>query len=130
MLSHGLNVLLCDPFPAPLIASKDWILANLGPFGDEGYWPKCSQAEIEANLELLELPVLLERASELAHVDLVLESVPELAALKRRLLKQLSEAFSAETILASNSSSRRRPQVFQSGWSQAMRMGELTSVEP
>lgn len=104
MLSHGLKVLLCDPYPAPLIASKNWILENLGPFGDEGYWPKCSQTQIEANLELLELPALLERASHRTHVDLVLESVPELAALKRRLLKQLSEAFPAKTILASNSS--------------------------
>jgi 3-hydroxybutyryl-CoA dehydrogenase len=40
----------------------------------------------------------------LQNVELVLESVPEQAALKRRLLKQLSEVFSPDTILASNSS--------------------------
>ena len=104
MLTHGLNVLLCDPNNSALKASKDWILANLEPFGDAGYWPKCSVAQIDARLQLVDLPTLLEQAPRLGFLDLVLESVPEQAALKRRLLKQLSEAFPPNTILASNSS--------------------------
>jgi 3-hydroxybutyryl-CoA dehydrogenase len=104
MLTHGLKVLLCDPNPPALAASKAWILENLQPFSTQGYWPSCAAEQIESQLRLMELPGLLASSQKLANIELVLESVPEQAALKRRLLKQLSEAFPAETILASNSS--------------------------
>jgi 3-hydroxybutyryl-CoA dehydrogenase len=71
---------------------------------DDGYWPKTSREQIAAQLKLSSIEALLAGASDLQNVELVLESVPEQAALKRRLLKQLSEVFSQDTILASNSS--------------------------
>jgi 3-hydroxybutyryl-CoA dehydrogenase len=104
MLSFGLRVILCDPHRRALDASAEWILENLEPFASEGHWPKCSASEIHANLQLLELDSLLGEPSRYGRIELVLESVPEQAALKRRLLKELSEAFGPETILASNSS--------------------------
>ena len=104
MLSFGLRVILCDPHRRALDASAEWIMENLEPFASEGHWPKCSASEIHANLQLLELDSLLGEPSRYGRIELVLESVPEQAALKRRLLKELSEAFGPETILASNSS--------------------------
>ena len=104
MLSFGLRVILCDPHRGALDASAEWILENLEPFASEGHWPKCSASEIHENLQLLELDSLLGEPSRYGRIELVLESVPEQAALKRRLLKELSEAFGPETILASNSS--------------------------
>jgi 3-hydroxybutyryl-CoA dehydrogenase len=104
MLAHGLCVLLCDPHEPALKSSKDWILEHLEPMADDGYWPKTSREQIAAQLKLSSIEALLAGASDLQNVELVLESVPEQAALKRRLLKQLSEVFSQDTILASNSS--------------------------
>lgn len=104
MLTHGLRVLLCDPQKPACIASRDWILENLAQFCQQGHWPKCSKEHLDANLQLLELEELFAQAPELQSVKLVLESVPELAALKRRLLKRLDDAFGPNTILASNSS--------------------------
>lgn len=104
MLAHGLCVLLCDPHEPALKSSKDWILEHLEPMADEGYWPKTSREQIASQLKLSSIEALLLGASDLQNVELVLESVPEQAALKRRLLKQLSEVFSQDTILASNSS--------------------------
>lgn len=106
IVTHGLSVLLCDPHEPALKASKDWILANLEPFAAQGHWPKCSPQVLEANLKTIELEQLfcLASQSETQGIELVLESVPEQAALKRRLLKRLSEAFPAPTLLASNSS--------------------------
>ena len=104
MLSFGLRVILCDPHRRALDASAEWIMENLEPFASEGHWPKCSASEIHENLQLLELDSLLGEPSSYGRIELVLESVPEQAALKRRLLKELSEAFGPETILASNSS--------------------------
>lgn len=104
MITHGLKVLLCDPHPPALHASRDWILANLTGFFQEGHWPKFPPQELDSKLQLLELETLINLAPSLQDVELVLESVPELAALKRRLLKRLANAFDAHTILASNSS--------------------------
>ncbi len=104
MLAFGLRVLLCDPHKPALEASREWILKSLEPFASEGYWPKSSAQEITSNLELLELDRLVQSPPPPGTIELVLESVPEQAALKRRVLKELSETFSSETILASNSS--------------------------
>jgi 3-hydroxybutyryl-CoA dehydrogenase len=104
MLTHGLAVVLCDPHEPALQASKDWILANLSPFAAAGYWPQCTAQELENRLKLASLEAVSAQAPKLGRVALVLESVPEQASLKRRLLKQLSEVFPQDTILASNSS--------------------------
>ena len=104
MLAFGLRVLLCDPHKPALEASREWILKSVEPFASEGYWPKSSAKVITSNLELLELETLLQSPPGSGTIELVLESVPEQAALKRRVLKELSETFRSETILASNSS--------------------------
>lgn len=104
MLTHGLKVLLCDPHEPALKASRDWIIGNLEPFAEDGYWPRSSPEQIASSLTLSGVDQVLEQAHSLKNVELVLESVPEQAALKRRLLNRFSEAFSADTILASNSS--------------------------
>ena len=104
MLAFGLRVLLCDPQKTALEASREWILKSLEPFASEGYWPKSTAQEITSNLELRELDRLVQSPPPPGTIELVLESVPEQAALKRRVLKELSETFRSETILASNSS--------------------------
>lgn len=104
MLAFGVRVLLCDPHPSALEASRDWILKSLDPFASEGYWPKRSAKGITSKLDLLELDTLLQNPPPAGTIELVLESVPEQAALKRRVLKELSETFPPPTILASNSS--------------------------
>jgi 3-hydroxybutyryl-CoA dehydrogenase len=104
MLAFGVRVLLCDPHPSALEASRDWILKSLDPFASEGYWPKRSAKDITSKLDLLELDTLLQNPPPAGTIELVLESVPEQAALKRRVLKELSETFPPPTILASNSS--------------------------
>jgi 3-hydroxybutyryl-CoA dehydrogenase len=105
MAAFGVNVSLVDPFEPALEASRTWILNQRQRFGEEGFWPLITQEEL-----LKRLDFICAKGPEqiLAHYQqppgLILESIPEQVALKRRTLKQFSEAFGPPTIIASNSS--------------------------
>lgn len=126
MLTHGIQVILCDESTGALNTSKSWILSNLKSFAQEGYWPSTSEATVESRLQLVHPDVVFspqvlvrnEKAITEAHqaidlsvggfdkslVDLVLECIPEQVALKRRVLKRASELYPETTVIASNSS--------------------------
>lgn len=126
MLTHGIQVILCDESSGALNTSKSWILSNLKSFAQEGYWPQTSEATIESQLQLVHPDVIFspqnvirnEKKVSEAHssidlslggfdkslVDLVLECIPEQVALKRRVLKLASELYPETTVIASNSS--------------------------
>lgn len=126
MLTHGIQVILCDESSGALNTSKSWILSNLTTFAQEGYWPPTSEATIETKLQLVHPDVIFSsqnvirnenKVREAHHsidlslggfdkslIDLVLECIPEQVALKRRVLKLASELYPETTIIASNSS--------------------------
>jgi 3-hydroxybutyryl-CoA dehydrogenase len=106
MAAFGVSVLLMDPIRGALESSKAWILANRPRFVAEGYWPASDEATFLEHLQFREAPKhirgLLDDGTWTP--DLLLESVPEQIALKRRILKGYSEVLPSTTIIASNSS--------------------------
>lgn len=126
MLTHGIQVILCDESSGALNTSKSWILSNLSGFAQEKYWPPTSEAAVENRLQLVHPDVIFssrkvvrnENNITAAHrsvdfslggfdkslVDLLLECIPEQVALKRRVLKLASELYPDTTVIASNSS--------------------------
>ncbi len=126
MLTHGIQVILCDESSGALNTSKSWILSNLKSFSQEKYWPPTSETAVETRLQLVHPDVIFSpqkvirnenniteahRSVDLSFggfdkslVDLVLECIPEQVALKRRVLKLASELYPETTVIASNSS--------------------------
>lgn len=106
MAAHGISVSLIDNQQQSLDASKEWILNHRAKFIADGHWPRVEETEFCNRLSFQLAP---EDPRDLAHdkrgsVDLVLETVPEQIALKRRLLKRWAAAFPPPTVIASNSS--------------------------
>lgn len=100
MAAFGIQTHVVDPFPRALERSQAWILSQREGFCSVGYWPQCSEAEL---LERLAFSVCNEHFPDIAP-DLVLESIPEQVALKRRTLKRLSQQYAPPCLLVSNSS--------------------------
>ena len=101
MIAHGVRVRLIDRSQPALDATKAWIESQLQPFAEQGFWPPVSIEAARSRLEFV-----TENPNREAGNDpgLVLECVPEHVALKRRLLRQYSERYGSQTIIASNSS--------------------------
>lgn len=106
MAAFGISVRLIDPHASALVASRDWILAQRSRFCAEGYWPQLDEQTLLARLAFESPSDPLRNQFEAPNwvPDLLLESVPEQASLKRRILKSYSAVLPASTIIASNSS--------------------------
>lgn len=106
MAAFGVSVLLMDPIREALESSRAWIVSNRSRFIAEGHWPASDEATFFERLQFREAPKdpreLIDNGSWAP--DLLLESVPEQIALKRRVLKGYSEVLPPPTIIASNSS--------------------------
>ncbi len=101
MAAYGVFVRLIDPDSRSLDASALWIEAHREEFGIGGYWPKCSHAELAGRIKLAKNDEEFRASSP---PELVLESVPEQVALKRRILKSYADRYPSPTVIASNSS--------------------------
>jgi 3-hydroxyacyl-CoA dehydrogenase len=106
MAAFGLSVTLIDSVPDALEASRAWIVAQRSGFCEKGYWPHVDESSLLHRIEFSRTP---ESGGVVGHevsgtFDLVLESVPEQVALKRRILKRYSDVYPAPTLIASNSS--------------------------
>ncbi len=99
MIAHGLDVTLIDSHPVALADSERWINDERQQMIAGGYWPAISQSEVT---DRLTLEGSFERLPD--DFDFVLETVSELFALKRRLMKQYSERYASPCLMASNSS--------------------------
>jgi 3-hydroxyacyl-CoA dehydrogenase len=106
MAAFGIPVTLIDSSAQALEASRSWILSNRTRFVSDGSWPAVDEPSLVHRLGFRASPgnpsELMADGSKAP--DLVLESVPEQVALKRRILKSWSAAFPPPTIIASNSS--------------------------
>jgi 3-hydroxybutyryl-CoA dehydrogenase len=105
MAAFGVRVTLVDPFAQALEASRTWILSQRERFCEEGFWPSISQEDLLDRLTFVSAtgPEQLSKNNQ-PIPGLILESIPEQVALKRRTLKRYSEQFAPPTIIASNSS--------------------------
>lgn len=106
MAAFGVRVTLIDAMQSALDASRAWILEQLPRFCSEGYWPAMDEPTLLGRLTfaLPTDPITSQFEHPANFPDLLLESVPEHAALKRRILNGYSKALPASTIIASNSS--------------------------
>jgi len=105
MAAFGITVRLIDPDRKALDGAADWIQEQRLAFAAQGYWPTCTREELLDRVALstddgCQADATLSKSIP----DLVLESVPEQVALKRRILRKYAETFPAPTVIASNSS--------------------------
>jgi 3-hydroxyacyl-CoA dehydrogenase len=106
MAAFGVGVTLIDSVRSALDASQEWIFAQRPRFCSEGYWPDIEESMLASRLRFATpSDPLAKQFEDPGDVpDLLLESVPEQASLKRRILKNYSMVLPSSTIIASNSS--------------------------
>ena len=106
MAAFGVGVTLIDSARSALEASRDWILAQRPRFCAEGFWPEIGESLLDNRLRFaIPSDPLANQFDDPEGVpDLLLESVPEQASLKRRILKNYSMVLPPSTMIASNSS--------------------------
>lgn len=106
MAAFGVGVTLIDSVRSALEASRDWILAQRPRFCAEGFWPEIGESLLDNRLRFaIPSDPLANQFDDPEGVpDLLLESVPEQASLKRRILKNYSMVLPPSTLIASNSS--------------------------
>lgn len=106
MAAFGVGVTLIDSVRSALEASRDWILAQRPRFCAEGFWPEIGESLLDNRLRFaIPSDPLANQFDDPEGVpDLLLESVPEQASLKRRILKNYSMVLPPSTMIASNSS--------------------------
>jgi len=109
--AHQAETYLADTSEDTLSSAMGWIDKHVGSIASEANWEPESVKNYRKHLhrfhwngtdqqETQEISTTLTKPS----FDMVLECVSEQASIKRRVLKQLSDRFSKETILCSNSS--------------------------
>lgn len=99
VVAHGLTAYLSDLNTEIVEEGIQWASVHLKQRKEEGTWPNIDLEACQSRLHPLE------KLSESPHsFDLVLECVLEQAAVKRRVLKQISNQFGPHSIIASNSS--------------------------
>ncbi|MBU6238374.1 MAG: hypothetical protein KGQ51_11130 [Planctomycetes bacterium] len=106
MAAFGVGVTLIDSARSALEASRDWILAQRPRFCAEGFWPEIGESLLDNRLRFaIPSDPLANQFDDPEGVpDLLLESVPEQASLKRRILRNYSMVLPPSTLIASNSS--------------------------
>jgi 3-hydroxybutyryl-CoA dehydrogenase len=106
MAAFGVGVTLIDSVRSALEASRDWILAQRPRFCAEGFWPEIGESLLDNRLRFaIPSDPLANQFDDPEGVpDLLLESVPEQASLKRRILRNYSMVLPPSTMIASNSS--------------------------
>lgn len=106
MAAFGVGVTLIDSVRSALEASRDWILAQRPRFCAEGFWPEIGESLLDNRLRFAipSDPLANQFEDPESVPDLLLESVPEQASLKRRILRNYSMVLPPSTMIASNSS--------------------------
>lgn len=95
----GYSVCLIDRHTSILERARKQIRSNLDTMVEAGV---LSAADIDSILERIQTSTVLEQSAD--GVDLVIESVPEKAEIKRDVFSRLDKVCPAHTILASNTS--------------------------
>jgi 3-hydroxybutyryl-CoA dehydrogenase len=106
MAAFGVGVTLIDSVRSALEASRDWILAQRPRFCAEGFWPEIGESLLDSRLRFAipSDPLSKQFEDPEGVPDLLLESAPEQASLKRRILRNYSMVLPPSTMIASNSS--------------------------
>ncbi len=99
LLRSGLQVTLLDLWPQALIKAKRAITAEFDKQVKRRRLDKCSVRQI------LDRLILTDNYSDLVSADLVIESVPEIAELKKTVLKEIDAQAGANAIICTNTSS-------------------------
>jgi 3-hydroxybutyryl-CoA dehydrogenase len=97
LLAHGMQVSLYDSNAEVIDSAKIWIAHHIEEQTASGYWNRELAEGWQGRMRVLAV-------MQQDDCDLVLECTFEQASLKRRVLKQLSKAFPAPCIIASNTS--------------------------
>lgn len=100
-LTAGLNVILYDSSAAALAKARAEVHARLARLAEKGQIRADAVAEADRRL------VLAERPQQLAEAQFVIEAIVEDLEAKRRLFSILEEVVTADTVLATNTSSLR-----------------------
>lgn len=95
----GIQVLLFDAKSGAAEKGRQSLKATLEKLAAKG---KFTDDELQATLDNL---IVVEALTSIAEVDVVVEAIVENLEIKQQLFKQLEEVVSAETILATNTSS-------------------------
>lgn len=99
---NGYTVTLTDKYPDALEKAKGKISASLGKFAERGKITKDQATSAYGRIEFLG-----DLRKAVSGADLVIEAVPEIADLKKTVLKEAAEAAPKGAILASNTSNIR-----------------------
>ena len=98
----GLKVDLEDAFPEPLEKAKSAVQSSLARMVKSG---KISKDDSEAVFSRMNFTMDLRESVK--NSDLIIEAVPEIPDLKKKLLKEISENCRSDAIIASNTSNIR-----------------------
>jgi len=118
--AHRVETYLTDASEATIDSAIDWINTHIVSIASEAHWKpdsvqdyrnylhRLKWASSDTNeskqIESIQIQGLSDEMDPLSNFDMVLECVSEQASIKRRVLKQISDRFSADTIVCSNSS--------------------------
>jgi 3-hydroxybutyryl-CoA dehydrogenase len=96
---QGLDVVACEVDEGRVRAAMDGLRATLARLVERG---RLAQPDVDAALERIQPTT---QFADLADVDCVIEVVPEILDLKRRVFEQLDAVCRADAVLATNTSS-------------------------
>lgn len=104
---HGVETYLADASESTVDAALLWIAAHIGSIASEANWSPDSVKNYKNHLHKFNWnakPKSEQADNDEISFDMALECVSEQASIKRRVLTQMSDRFTEQTIICSNSS--------------------------